>query len=520
MSRWLWLWLLLLVGVGLGLRWPNLAQRPMHNDEAVNAIKFGTLAETGTYRYDPHEYHGPTLPYFTLAWTRLYPGPGGAVSGEAALRSTTVLFGLILILATALLWDGLGRTACLWGGLFLAVSPAFVYYSRYYVHEILFVTFAGLALGTGWRYWQTRRIGWALLCGASLGLFHASKETFVFNLFAVAFALVANCAWNRWIDATPPVTRLPRVNLKHLSLAAVVWGLVALAFFSSFFHNSQGPLDSLRTYLPWLNRAGGASPHIQPWYFYFQRLLFYQVANGPAWSEAAIAVMALVGIAAGFRRQGLSEARACLVRFLAIYAAVLSAVYTVIPYKTPWCMLGFWHGAILLAGVGMEVLLKTARTRFAKSAVVLIGLGLAGHLAWQAVQASQTYAADRRNPFVYAHTSPDLLRLTAQVQSLIQASPEGTNTLVKVIGWEGDYWPLPYYLRSLRRVGWWDALPTDPYAPIMVVGAKFAAHLDEAKTHLMTGYYELRPGVFLELYVELGLWKAWLAQHPPKPETE
>jgi len=492
----------------------------MHNDEAVNAIKFSSLAEKGEYKYDPHEYHGPTLHYLTLAWTRLSSGPGAAVSGEASLRSTTVLFGIGLILVTVLLRSGLGQTACVWSALFLAVSPAFVFYSRYFIHEILLVFFSALALGSGWRYWQKRGVAWALLCGVSLGMMQATKETFVFSLVAAVFALAVNIAWSHWLDASEPPARSPRLNLNHIALAVGVWALVALAFFSSFFTNSQGPLDSLRTYLPWLNRAGGASPHVQPWYFYLQRLLCFKAAAGPWWSESAIGALALLGGVAGFARKGLSDACASLVRFLAIYTLGLTAIYTVIPYKTPWCLLGFWHGAILLAGVGMAVLLKFARSRAARIGIVALGAVAASLLAWQAYQAAYRFAADRRNPYVYAHTSPDLLRLTSQVQSLASASALGTNTLIKVVGWEGDYWPLPYYLRQFSHVGWWESLPADPYAPIMILSAKFGAHLDETKTHLMTGYFELRPGVFLELYVELELWKTWLTTHPPKPEPE
>ncbi len=520
MSRWLWLWLLLVLGLGYGLRWPDLARRPMHNDEAVNAIKFAALAERGEYKYDPHEYHGPTLHYFTLAWTRLIPGSGGSVSSETALRSTTAIFGLALIASTFLFLRGLGISACLWSALFLATSTSFVFYSRYYIHEILFVFFTAIAIGAGWRYWQTRSLGWAILCGTGIGLMHASKETFVFCLVAAAGALVANMAWGRWIDASSPPTRPPRLNWTHIALALLVWLGVALLFFSSFFTNAQGPMDSIRTYLPWLNRAGGASPHIQPWYFYFQRLLFFKAGNGPWWTEGGIALLALVGMAAGFIRRGLSDSSASLVRFLAFYTVALTAAYVLIPYKTPWCLLGFWHGAILLAGVGMAVLLELARTRLAKGAILGIGVILAGHLTWQSYRANNEFAADRRNPHVYAHTAADLLRLVTQVQSLSVASPDGDKTTIKVAGWEGDYWPLPYYLRTFSRVGYWDALPLDSPAPIMIVAARYEAHLDEKKTHLMTGFYELRPGVFLELYVELELWKKWLTLHPPKPDPE
>src|SRR6266852_1296578 len=63
MNKGLTVVLLLAAGVALVLRCPRLDERPMHNDEAVNAIKFGQLWEHDAYKYDPNEHHGPTLYY-------------------------------------------------------------------------------------------------------------------------------------------------------------------------------------------------------------------------------------------------------------------------------------------------------------------------------------------------------------------------------------------------------------------------------------------------------------------------
>src|ERR1039457_5383923 len=88
------------------LRWPDLSVRPRHNDEAVNAIKFRELMEQGNYRYDPNEYHGPTLYYFTLAWTKITGATDFAKLSEARFRGLTVLFGVGLILLLPLVVDG------------------------------------------------------------------------------------------------------------------------------------------------------------------------------------------------------------------------------------------------------------------------------------------------------------------------------------------------------------------------------------------------------------------------------
>jgi len=133
-----------------------------------------------------------------------------------------------------------------------------------------------------------------------------------------------------------------------------------------------------------------------------------------------------------------------------------------------------------------------------------------GHLAWQAWQASVPYASDRRNPYVYAQTSPDILKLVHQVEALAAVHPQGRQMLVKVMAPESDYWPLPWYLRGFKQAGWWAEVPADPFAPVMIVSSKFRAALDEQKTHVMPEYFELRPQVFFELYVQLDLWRTWL----------
>ena len=72
-----------------------------------------------------------------------------------------------------------------------------------------------------------------------------------------------------------------------------------------------------------------------------------------------------------------------------------------------------------------------------------LGLGVlllvgAGQLAWQARMANTTYAADQRNPYVYAQTSPDLLSLVHRVEALAQEHPQGSNMVVKVMAPDGD----------------------------------------------------------------------------------
>jgi hypothetical protein len=60
-----------------------------------------------------------------------------------------------------------------------------------------------------------------------------------------------------------------------------------------------------------------------------------------------------------------------------------------------------------------------------------------------------------------------------------------------------------------------NSLPLEPYAPITILSTKLEPEVDQDKAGLMTGIYELRPGIFLELYVQPDLWSAYL-QHRAK----
>jgi len=506
--------------MALALRLPGLNLRPMHNDEAVNAIKFGQLWDHGGYRYDPNEHHGPTLIYATAAWARLTGAPDFGKISEARLRWVTVLFGIGLVLLLPLVSDALGRTGTLWAAVFTAVSPAFIFYSRYFIHEVLLVFFTFLALAAGWRYWRTRRLGWALLAGAALGLMDATKETFVITLAAAAGGLAMNQVWNRLLDASGPPVKAERLKAWHAAAAVGVWLVVAVLLFSSFLTNPAGPLDSFRTYLPWLNRAEGNSPHVHGWGFYWERLLYFHPGKGPVWTEALIFGLAMVGTVAGFRRQRLAGANASLVRFLAFYTLALSVFYSSLAYKTPWCLLSFWHGAILLAGVGAGVILCGLRHAWHKAVVCVLLLVGTVHLGWQAWAENTTYAADQRNPYAYAQTSADILNLVSKVEALATVTGQPDQVLIKVMAPDQDYWPLPWYLRAFHNVGWWDHVAQEPYAPIMIVSASLHAGLDEKRTHLMVRYFQLRPKVFFELYVEKKLWTDWLARQPPASSSE
>ena len=145
---------------GLALRLARLDVRPMHHDEANQAVKFGALLERGDYRYDTHDHHGPTLYYLTLPFAWLRGQATLAALDEWTLRGVPAAFGAATILLLPLVAADIGRTAVVAAALLMALSPAMVFYSRMYIQESMFACFTlafAIAVGRamterGWRW--------------------------------------------------------------------------------------------------------------------------------------------------------------------------------------------------------------------------------------------------------------------------------------------------------------------------------------------------------------------------------
>ena len=527
--------LVVLIAAGaLVFRLQQLELRPFHVDEGVQAVKAGELYDRGDYQYNPFEFHGPSLYYFTLPVLKLRGAKSFAEASDADFRLVPVLFGAGLILLLLPLRRDLGIVATLTAAVLMAVSPAMVFFSRYYIQEMLLVFFAALAGCALWRYDRSHHRRWIVLLGLAAGLMYATKETSVIFFGAMAAAYGALVLRRRHRENRP----LWHPGLLHVRmglLASGVAAVVAVLFYSSFFAHPRGPLDSLLAFRHYFDRTGGdgsAALHQHPWYYYLQMLIYTHDAPGPWWSEALILALAAVGLTTSVRGRvpATTVARAScpelsfskprtqasasathpdLAFFLAVYTICLTLVYAIIPYKTPWNMLGFLHGLILMAGIGTASIfhrLPRHGVRALLAACLLLG---AGQLAAQAWRANIRFCADPRNPYVYAHSVPDVILLARRIGEIAALHADGPSMPVHVIS--PDYWPLPYYLRRLNHIGYWNNIPDLPDAPVIVVSSDLQEALEPMlRDRYHTNYFGLRPGVRLVLNIRQDLWERYL----------
>ncbi len=487
---------LAIVLVAAGLRFPNLGRRPMHADEAVHAAKMGTLVEQGRYAYDPEEFHGPTLNYLTLLPARLHGVGRYADLDERTLRSVPATTGVLQVAAHALLIPLIGAPAAAAAALLTALSPASVFYSRYYIQETLLVFFSFGALISVCRYLVKPSARWAMSAGSFVGLMHATKETFVIALASLLVSMFLTLAFERW-RSKADVPRPTSWRWRHLLAAALTAMLVSGLFFSSFLSHPGGVIDSVTAYRTYLERAGSGSWHTHPWHYYFDLLLYFRTDGGPVWTEALIVGLALVGSLAALTGSRITGVDPRMLRFLVVYTLLMVIAYSVIPYKTPWCLLGFLHGMILLAGIGAVRLFHAFRSTRMRRTLVLACLGAAVvHLGWQAWAGSFRYEADPRNPYVYAHTTTDVFVIAGRIERLARAHPLGPAMPIQVISRE-NLWPLPWYLRRFPAVQWWNGVPdSGANAPVILA----TPDMEDA---LVRRLYELPPPGQRELYVPI-----------------
>jgi uncharacterized protein (TIGR03663 family) len=492
------------LALALAFRLAGLDLRPMHHDEANQAVKFGMLLETGEYRYDRNDHHGPTLYYLTLpsAWIR---GQSTLASlDERTLRVVPAIFGAGLILLLPLLAGGLGRTSVATSVLLAALSPALTYYSRFYIQESIFVFFAlGFLVALG-RYSQQRRAAWAMWAGAFAGLAYATKETSVIVLLAAVTAVLLAQHSTR-----APGSRADGPRVAHVALGLSVALLAALLFYSSFFTHPSGLLESFRALATYVERGIDAGPHAQRWDYYL-RLLAYSSSGGLVWTEGLVLVLALVGLVTALRPSNAGF----WPRYIGLYSLVTALAFSIVHYKTPWNLLPFYIGFVLLGGCGAAVLIDGARSRVVRALVVIALAAAACQLGVQNWRANFGYPADPRNPYVYAQTSPDFLRLVQRVSDVAAIHPDRAQMLIKVIAGPYEQWPLPWYLRRMARVGYWSRAAeagTFDDAPVIVASQDNAAPVNAVLgERYVSEHYGLRPEVILTLYIERPLWERFL----------
>ncbi|HVR97447.1 MAG TPA: flippase activity-associated protein Agl23 [Thermoanaerobaculia bacterium] len=477
--RWLPFWTAF--AVALLLRLLSLDLAPLHHDEGVNAWFMGRLLGGIPFKYDPAHYHGPFL-YYMLAPLQKVFG-----TSPTALRMPVAFVSALLVPLLVPLRRRLGLAGITGAAWLIAVSPSLVYYGRDLIHETFLVFFTLALLVSASLFLETRREHWLLLASACLASLFTIKETAALTVGTLVLALALASRGEGEKNRLRRWGITPGGALR----AALVFGAVYILFFSSFFANRGGIADSFRAYLLWVGTGVKGAGHEKPWTYFLEALLRF---------ETLALLGAVLGGALAFRR------RHVFGMICALWTAGQLAVYSVIPYKTPWLVLNIVLPAALTSGVFVQELARRPLPGWVCAALtggLILALAVT---AARAIQVSFLRYDDDRLMIVYVPSHRDFKKLVAQVHEAAARAPAGDPASLKIF--TKNLWPMPWYFRDFRKARLWDHVPSRPDGDILIFDPKQERLL---RSHVRQRYnryeYFLRPRLPLVVYVAERLWE-------------
>jgi uncharacterized protein (TIGR03663 family) len=409
--------------------------KPPHFDEGINGWFADRMVENGYYRYDPTNYHGPLHFYAVFASQRLF--------GRElwALRLPSVAAGLFAVAALLSLGRFVGRMPAGIAAFCMAVSPAYVFHSRYSIHEMWQVLFCILLLRGILDLWQTGSRRGLFTLAASLAGLVLTKETYLLHAGCFALAAGVLLLWQRLLPPVPPAPWAERRWTREDALvAAGIAGVATVFFYSGTFHDFSLLRGLVETHIAWTKTGIDSGGHEKTAFDLVGPLNYYFIALMARYEWPAIA-----GLLACFRYILPSPAP---FRYISIVGGGTLLAYSIIPYKTPWCVASMiWPFLLVLGGLAAEV-----RSRLGTAAALLPVAALAAVSLVSSISLNFFRHTDETEPYVYVQTYPDIRAVT---EPLLKAArhDERIHHLPGVVMLD-SYYPLPWILGDFTRVAW------------------------------------------------------------------
>jgi len=559
----------LVIAAATFLRFYWLTLKPLHHDEGVNGFFLTNLFRDGLYKYDPANYHGPTLYYISLAFAKVFG------LNTLSVRWSVAIFGVLMVALTLYLRRYIGDKGTFYAALFVALSPGMVFISRYFIHEIFFV-FLSLAVAYSVASFISRSrpgpmaIGWTALI--LLVCFLPSTLTLTDMIGAESASAIWAFRIGFFLVEAVLIFVVIRMLLSWNS-GRPIYFLLAAACIALMFATKETAFITIGTMLiavacigVWLrlmktfarteDRTDGIDDDELRWsgftaamgtgadrallviagaaiFLYISVLFFssfFTYNEGLKAAVEAYAIWTRTGskdhtqngfwayLSWGRKTEApifvlgavgiliaFIKARHRFAMFTGLWAFGLLLAYTLIPYKTPWLALNFLLPMCIIAGYAVGQGLS-AKMRELRYAMMAASVLAGAILAYQSYDLNFVRYDDDRMPYVYAHTKREFHDLMAQIEQYAEKSGEGRDVQIDIIS--PDYWPMVWYLKDYPRANFYGRL-VDTSTADMIVAKKGDQDTDVVRRYSArysyVGAWELRPGVELMLLVRKDL---------------
>lgn len=553
------------VAIAVFFRFYQLTLKPLHHDEGVNGHFLMTLFNQGIYKYDPSNYHGPTLYYIALFFSKILG------LETFSIRASVAVFGVLMVILVLALYRYLGKIASLSGAAFVAVTPGMVYISRYFIHEIFFV-FCSLAFVLCFLHFlEGRRPG--LLASFTLGLI-----LFVCFLPSLNVISLLDLQGETAVLILKVLILFIESVLVYLILYAVlsykdgklVFPMLTAAFLALFFATKETAFITVGTMLIacacvwiWRRIYGGmlkGSKKVHEDESESVQLTWTTLKNRFDSKQEAIAVLSIClltfafvgavffssfftypqGIIGAFEayafwtKTGVKDhigettlylewlwkleypivllsaigiliafftAKHRFAMFVGLWAFGLFLAYSLIPYKTPWLMLSFLLPMCIISGYAIQKMVNQPN-ELLKIVGVVVFLSSFTVLTYNSYDLNFRRYDDDSLTYVYAHTRRSFLEMVQKIDYYAEKSGKGKQAVIQIVS--PEYWPLPWYVRDYENANFYGRA-IDVKDAELIVAEKDKQDADIFRryrtNYRVVGEYSLRPGVDLILLV-------------------
>ena len=407
----------------------------------------------------------------------------------------------------------------------MAVSPGFIFYGRYSIHEVWLVLSSMLFILGLLGLWKFGTPNYLWCAGIGVTGMILTKETYIIHVICAALAVPVAMVSNALNPA--PEARPTRQTWTYVDLVIVVGvGIAAIIFFySGTFLHWSGVKGLYEAYKPWFVTGAQGHGHEKPWY-YWLKLMAPSLERGRAdylgYELPVLAGIVLCWFCQSFKNLSL--------RYLAIYGIGSLAVYSYVNYKTPWCIISFawpflfifgatitlaplrytletyagiaallcvtlvwviWHSswvnsdynwvfAVLLVSAILLIVLRNRTALYSAIAVALcISLG-------SAIWLNYFRCTTDTEPYVYVQTYNDIFKITKPLLQLAKRNPiyyQLTGHMIRT-----SAYPLPWILGDFPHIGYYEHgnLPSQLDADFLLVQED---QIHEVESKLHNSYY-------------------------------
>ncbi|MFP4466614.1 MAG: flippase activity-associated protein Agl23 [Candidatus Goldiibacteriota bacterium] len=459
-------WLLIIILAAIS-RFAVLGDKPMHHDESMHAFYSWKLFKGMGYSYNPM-LHGPFL-FHANAFIYWIFG-----ASDYTARVMPALYGMMCIVILWWFKPYLGRMGAAAAALLMAVSPAFMYQSRYIRNDIYIAGDTLIMLLGLLKFFDTKKPFWLYFASAGLALSWATKENTYITGFIFFTFFVVWWVWEYYLKTNGEEEEFEEDDKIHSTLGflfrtkkgikvfvnALLLFVIIHAFLfygkqpnAGFWTNLKGIWDGYTASLIYWLGQHEVERGSQPKSFYILITLFYEH------------ITVFFGLIASVFYLLKKERRTFINLFLVYWWIVALFIYSWAGERMPWLMLHPLLPMLLLAGKFCGEMFQKKEWSWQRPAGIAVFVFLTLSTLSGAINVSfYGKGASPKESLVYVQSSTDTLKVVEKIETVaraLKAEKWASNEFRSYDIYDiemsiEDYcsWPFAWYLREYNNIAY------------------------------------------------------------------